>query len=61
MALGRGSPEALFFKRYGIEYLPLIYILLGGLLVFVTSLYASFADRLPAEKLLKKIWKKSFR
>ena len=55
MALGRGTAEALFFKRYGIEYLPIMYIALGALLVFVTSLYASVADRFPAESLLKKI------
>ena len=55
MALGRGTAEALFFKRYGIEYLPMMYVALGGLLVVVTSVYASFADRLPAENLLKKI------
>jgi len=55
MALGRGTAEALFFKRYGIEFLPIMYIFLGGMLVVVTSLYASFADRFPAENLLKKI------
>ena len=50
MALGRGTSEALFFKRFGIEYLPLMYIFSCFSLCFVSLLYAAFVDRLPSEK-----------
>lgn len=50
MAIGRGTADALFFKRYGIEYLPVMYMLLSMLLVLVSTLYAAYADRIPAEK-----------
>ena len=50
MALGRGASEALFFKRFGIEYLPLMYIFSCISLCLVSLLYAAFVDRLPSEK-----------
>lgn len=50
MALGRGTTDALFFKRYGIEYLPLMYMIVSVMLLLVTTSYAAFADRFPAEK-----------
>lgn len=53
MALGRGASEALFFKRYGIEYLPLMYIITSVLLCSVSLIYAAFVDRLPSEKFYK--------
>lgn len=53
MAIGRASAEALFFKRYGIEHLPLMFMIQGGMLFFATTAYASFADRLAPERLLK--------
>ncbi len=53
MALGRGASEALFFKRYGIEYLPLMYIITGVLLCLISIIYAAYVDRLPAEKFYK--------
>lgn len=53
LALGRGTTDALFFKRYGIQYLPVMYLILAGLLMTVTMVYAAFADRLPAERLFK--------
>jgi len=49
MAMGKSSAEALFFKRYGIEYLPYIYLALGVLLAVISLAYATFADRLAAE------------
>lgn len=51
LALGRGSMEALFFKRYGIENLPWMYGVLAPLLAATSLLYATFVDRLPAERL----------
>lgn len=53
MSIGRVSAEALFFKRYGIEHLPLIYLFQGGLLFVVTLAYASYADRIAPERLLR--------
>ena len=53
MALGRGASEALFFKRYGIEYLPIMYIITSILLGSISLLYAAFVDRLPSEKFYK--------
>ena len=32
MAIGRSSADALFLKRYGVEYLPVMYLLLSVLL-----------------------------
>jgi len=51
LALGRGSAETLFFKRYGIEHLPVMYALLGGLLASASLAYAVWADRLSGERL----------
>lgn len=51
LALGRGSAETLFFKRYGIEHLPVMYALLGGLLAVSSLAYAVWADRLAGERL----------
>ena len=53
MALGRGAAEALFFKRYGIEHLPVMYLLTSLCLSLVSLLYAAFVDRLPSEKFYK--------
>ena len=53
MALGRGASEALFFKRYGIEYLPLMYIITSVVLCMVSIVYAAFVDRLPSETFYK--------
>lgn len=50
LAIGRGSVDALFFKRYGFEYLPVMFVLYGLLLAVVSMVYAAYADRLPSEK-----------
>ncbi|NOX08288.1 MAG: hypothetical protein GXP22_02150 [Gammaproteobacteria bacterium] len=55
MSLGRGSAEAMFFKRFGIENLPYTYVLLGLALFVVCLIYASIVDRISSEKLLKNI------
>lgn len=56
MAIGRGAADALFFKRYGIEYLPLMFVLVGILLSTVSVLYAAFVDAIPAERFFKIIF-----
>jgi len=53
MAIGRSTADALFFKRFGIEYLPLMYIIQSVLLAAASTLYAAFADRVPAESFFK--------
>ncbi|MGD8526827.1 MAG: hypothetical protein PVJ63_11300, partial [Thioalkalispiraceae bacterium] len=49
-AFGRSSTDALFFKRFGIEHLPTMYILLGVSLSLTSVFYAAFADRLKPER-----------
>jgi len=56
MAIGRGTADALFFKRFGIEYLPMMYIIQSLLLAMVSTLYAAFADRIPAETFFKTLF-----
>lgn len=51
IAFGRNSTDVLFFKRYGIEYLPFMYVALSVSLAMVSIVYAAFADRLSPEKL----------
>jgi hypothetical protein len=50
LALGRGSADAMFFKRYGIENLPAVYALLSVILAIASLVYAAYADRVPSEK-----------
>jgi HEAT repeat protein len=53
MALGNASANALFLKRFGIDYLPTIY-LIQGFACFITSLlYTSIADVISAERFFK--------
>lgn len=51
LAFGRGSADALFFKRYGVEHLPAMYALLGLVLAVTSVSYAAYADRLASERL----------
>jgi HEAT repeat protein len=53
MAMGRGTADALFFKRYGIEVLPPMYSLLGVRLMTVSTLYLAISDLVPAERFFK--------
>jgi HEAT repeat protein len=56
MALGRATANALFLKRIGIDYLPVLYLAQSGV-YFVTSLfYAAIADLVPAERLFKMLF-----
>ena len=56
MAMGKASADALFFKRFGIEYLPLMYVALGILLTAVSFVYAAFADKISAEKFFSRLF-----
>lgn len=56
MALGRGSADTLFFKRYGVEYLPVMYLLVGLAVAACSLVYAAFVDRYPAEKTYKALF-----
>ena len=53
LALGRGSADALLFKRYGIEYLPIVYIFSAIVLSISCIFYSSFVDRLSSERFFK--------
>jgi hypothetical protein len=53
MAIGRGSADALFLKRYGVEYLPVMYLILSGVLALSFIAYAAFVDRVSPEKLFR--------
>jgi hypothetical protein len=53
MAVGRGTADALFLKRLGIEYLPVMYMVQSLLLAIVSITYAAYADRIPAEKFFR--------
>ena len=55
-ALGRGATDTLFFKRYGIEFLPTMYIVLSFVLCAVSLCYAAFADRISGERFFKIIF-----
>ena len=56
MAVGRSTADAMFFKRFGIEYLPVMYIIQSFTLATVSTLYAAFADRVPAESFFKALF-----
>jgi hypothetical protein len=51
MALGRSSSDALFFKRFGVEYLPHMLFLTSLVLVGVSAAYATIVDRLRPGRL----------
>jgi hypothetical protein len=50
LAIGRGTADALFLKRFGIQYLPYMYLGLGVLMAIVSTVYAAYADRLAPER-----------
>lgn len=56
MAIGRSTADALFLKRLGIEYLPLMYIIQSAVLAAVSLVYAAFADRIPAERFFRALF-----
>ena len=56
MAIGRGTADAMFLKRLGIEYLPLMYMVQSIVLSVVCLAYTAFADRIIAEKFFRTIF-----
>lgn len=55
MAIGRGVSNTLFLKRYGIEYLPVIFLMQGLTLSCLSLVYATVADRHAPEKVMAAI------
>jgi HEAT repeat protein len=55
LSLGRGSMAALFLKRYGIEYLPVMYAVLSVFMAVASITYAAYVDRVSSERLLVKM------
>jgi len=53
MAFGRGSSDALFFKRFGVEYLPHMFFLTSVLLVLFSTVYVEFADRVRPARMFQ--------
>lgn len=51
LAVGRASSDALFFKRYGVDYLPQMYALIALVLIPVSLAYAAFVDRLTPHRM----------
>lgn len=56
MAIGRSSADALFLKRLGIEYLPVMYMVQSFVLSAVCLVYTAFADRIPAERFFRSLF-----
>jgi ATP/ADP translocase len=56
LAVGKGSADALFIKRYGVEYFPLVYLFLSVHIAFFSLFYAAYVDRMSAEKFFRIIF-----
>lgn len=52
MSIGQVSSDALFFKLYGIDYLPHMFSLIALVLFFSCIFYAAFVDRLTPHYML---------
>lgn len=52
LAIGRGSSDALFFKRFGTQYLPHMFFATSFLLVLASLVYAQVADKWRPGKVL---------
>lgn len=51
LSVGRASSDALFFKIYGVDHLPLMYVLIALMLVPLCLCYAAFVDRLTPHRM----------
>jgi len=51
LSIGQVSSDALFFKLYGMDYLPHMYALIALVLVPASLAYAAFVDRLTPHRL----------
>lgn len=57
LSVGRASSDALFFKRYGVDHLPLMYALTALVLIPASLAYAAFVDRLtPHRMFIHMLW-----
>lgn len=55
MAIARGVSNSLFLKRYGVEFLPVIFLIQGATLSALSLVYATVADRYRPESVMKAI------
>lgn len=55
MAVARGAANSLFLKRYGVEFLPVIFLVQGITLSALSLVYATVADRYRPEKVMRAI------
>jgi len=55
MAIARGVSNSLFLKRYGVEFLPVIFLIQGLTLGTLSLVYATVADRYRPESVMKAI------
>ena len=55
LALGRGSANTLFLKRFGVAYLPHVYVALSLCLGLASLGYAALADRIAPERMFAAI------
>lgn len=55
-AFGRGSSDALFFKRFGVEYLPHMFFFTSIFLVVFSTAYVEFTDRVRPARMLMSIF-----
>lgn len=53
MALGRSSSDALFFKRFGVQYLPQMFFITSIVLMLASVGYAEIVDRLRPGRVLQ--------
>ena len=51
LSIGRGSVTALFLKRYGVQYLPVMYAALSVFMTAASLTYAAYVDRITSERL----------
>ena len=56
MAVGRATSDALFFKRYGIEYLPIMYVIVSFFLALVSLAYIAYSDRIKPERFFRTLF-----
>lgn len=52
LSIGRGVANTLFLKRFGIEHLPMVFLVQGIGLAMASLFYASVSDRLRPERIL---------
>ncbi len=50
ISIAKGSADALFLKRYGVENLAFVYLVLAVVLAMVCTVYAAYVDRVASEK-----------